>query len=610
MFCRNCGFIISAGNKVCAACGCAVDNSEQQNAPVTPVENIQPIPVEPFVPIGQVPVSDPVPQMQKPAPFVPDFGNMYMDESTPSTAKEEPEKNLLEMVKETSEAMLEKIKPLLSKIKPLLSKVKPLFSRVLPFVQKNRLILVGAGGVLALVLSICILVSLCSGSDYIICENALSVSVENDEVLVLWNDKAIETDIEADALVSSTTNLQGTMLVGLTDDGTLFLARKRHVNVVAENVIDFRLSDEGTGIAYVTKDDNDCKLYLYSVSNKKNTVADEDYSMMLGGMALSPDGKMLAYFDQTEDGTALMCFSGKKSIRITDEKVTLVGLSNGGKYIYVTGLDDEHQMTLYVCNRKGDMEKIHTCGNSVFYFNADHTQILFYDNEKSHISTKGKEAKNICSGMVSPLTAPGTLGTISKMEAITITVTDLYDKIYITLDKDGNNLWNIQKNANKSTKLATNGSGWKMSSEANYIYYLNQRSELCMLKISHGAKASDKAKVLAENVQRFVVTSNRKRVYFISNGGLYSCNGQNGDDKTTIASHSVSDLLVLNDKNVVYYIMDGDGYACNNGEKGTKVISDALFFRSYPNGVVYGFDEDAVYISSSGKKMKKLHNWN
>ena len=128
------------------------------------------------------------------------------------------------------------------------------------------------------------------------------------------------------------------------------------------------------------------------------------------------------------------------------------------------------------------------------------------------------------------------------------------------------------------------------------------------MKISHGDNASTKAKTIAEDVANYVVTSNRKRVYFISDGGLYSCNGKNGNGKKTIASEDVAGQLAINAKDVVYYSMDGDTYACSNGRKGTKVLSDSTGFAAYPNGIVYAGTEDALYVTTGAKKLKKLMN--
>ena len=569
MFCKNCGSTLEDSAKFCASCGAAVDakpTPEAVEIPQTPTE----VPVEPAAEASAA---------------------VFSAEN--ETQPKAPKANPLVAIKE--------------KLSPLMEKVKPI-------IQKYKLLLVGVAALVMFVAAICIIINLCTaGNGYIPYENAIMVSVEEDEVVAVWNNKVINTGIEAEGIKRSSTNLDGTVYVGLTDEGTLFAVRNKKAIVIAEDVTSFTFSNSGTSVAYVaSSDDDEYSLNLYNIRKKKNVVVDDEYSALAGaflGMALSPDGKYLAYyeFDEEEYQSTLMLFNGKKRIKITSSEVELIGLSNKGKFIYVRGENDDGDKVLYTYNSKGDRTKLNNCTGDSFYFNDDHTQILFTNDGKSYISTKGKDANKIGSGVARMVLSSDSVS-FSAGNYTTYPVSDLYGHVYRISTDDGYNLWNIKKNSDNSKLLVKNVSGWKLDADAKYVYYINDDDDLCVLKISHGDNASTKAKTIAEDVANYVVTSNRKRVYFISDGGLYSCNGKNGNGKKTIASEDVAGQLAINAKDVVYYSMDGDTYACSNGRKGTKVLSDSTGFAAYPNGIVYAGTEDALYVTTGAKKLKKLMN--
>lgn len=560
MFCKSCGKELPDGAKFCGACGTSTAGQaapQTEAAPVAPMET--PV-VE--TPVAETPVQETAPK---------------------GDIKQIVKERLLELV-----------------------------NIVKPYAQKFKLQLVGGAALVVWLMAIAIVVALfTAGNGYIAAENGFTASVLDDEVVVLWNNKVIETDIEADFLIKQSTNLDGTVFAGLTDNGILFVARKAKVAVVAEDVVYFNMSANGNGLAYVTEDGDDCELKLYSVKTKKSTMVDDEYSKYaatLFGMELSPDGKSLAYYELNEDGDAtLMYFSGKKSIKITSNEVDLIGLSNGGKFIYVLSENDDGENVLNSYNTKGKRTKINTCSGTRFFFNDDHTQILFTNDGKTYISTKAKEAKKIVSGTARLLLTndSNSFSGVFSSHATTYPVEDLYDHVYTVTSDGKTNLWHV-KSAKKVIKLASNVYNYQLDADAEYVYYTNKSGDLSVLKISHGEKAADKAKELADEVERYVVTSNRKTVYYLSDDALYSCNAKNGRAKKEIASDDLGGGLVISAKNVVFYAYDGDLYACSNGRTGKKVLSDPIDLYQCENGVVYVMDEDSIYVTTGAAKLKKL----
>ena len=574
MKCVNCGAEVADGAKFCGACGTA--------APAEPIAE---------EPVAAEAVQAPVETAQAEEP---------VKEKGPSK------------VKLALAAAAAKVQPVVS---PIVEKCKP-------FVQKNKLWIAGGACLAILLITVLVIVSACnSGNGYTPFEHAISAMLSEDgEVLIRYdNKKVIKTGIESESISNKQVSIDGNVLTFLTSEDELVVVKGKKATVVAEGVVRYVLSVSGKGVGYVTKnEDGEATLKLHKVGSKKSVTVLEDYDN--SAFDLSPDGKSVAYFkyDEEKDESDLMYFNGSKHTKITSSDVELIGLSNKGKYIYVTAYDEENkENNLYSYNTKGNKQKLGSCLDIAFAFNEDHTQILFYDGSvdwesgveaKTYVSAKGKEAKRLSSSLARPL-IPESSYTYSLGDVGTMPTDDLYNKTY-TCYKDGQiNVWLLKKNADKSNKLVSNvGDGLKLDESAKYLYYINKDEDLKVLKISHGDRASDKAKLIAEDVENFVVTSDRDKVYYISEDALYCVNGKNGKSKKTIANEDVGYKLVLNQKDICYYEVDGDVYASSNGSKGSPVVAEAESLNVTPNGIVYIQTEDAMYATKTAKKPAKIYS--
>ena len=544
MLCPKCGMEIAEGNSFCTACGAALDAE----------------PVEKTVTVSnEVCIAEPV-------------------------AEETPKKDLL------------------APVKPLLEKVEPLL-------EKYKLFVVGGLGIVACIICIVLLCAIFSGENgYDALKHSIAVEVVDGEVVIVYDaKKAKNTGLEAGSISQTQSSMDGSVLVLLTDNGDLAVVKGTKLTVIEEEVIYFVLSVDGTGIGYVTENDDAYTLSLYNVSSKKTKTVTEWLSD--DQIALAPNGDSICYFEQKEDAedASLMYFKGSKSTKVTSTEVYLVGMSNSGKYIYVIAENEEGSSYLYTCNTKGDKDKIGKCNLPAFYFNEDHTQILFYNAEdgyKTYISTKGKEANKIASSVATPV-LPGSVEAYSNSYSKTVPTDNLYNKVYTCRTDSGYNVWYIRKNTDNSVKLVNGVSNVTLSEDAKLVYYVDD-GELKVLTVKKGDNASDKAKVLAEDVDSYVVTSDCKKLYYTSDNALYCVNGKTGKGKKTVANDEVSSSLYINGKDVVYYIKDGDAYATKNGSKGKKVVSDATGLSDTANGIVYVETADAIYATSGAKKPSKI----
>ncbi len=493
--------------------------------------------------------------------------------------------------------------------KDLLAPIKPLLEKITPFVQKNKLFVFGGLGIIACVLCIILLCAIFGGGNgYDAYKHSIEVNIVEDEIVIIYDaKKAKYTGVEAKGIDDTQASIDGSILVLLTDEGELYFVKGTKITKIDEEVENFVLSVDGTGVGYVTETDDGESLNLYNIKNRKSKTVTNDLSGY--NYTLSPNGDSICYYQEKEDDEepSLMYFKGSKSTKVTSNEVELIGLSNNGKYIYVMGEDDEGDEFLYRYNTKGDKDKIGACNAPAFYFNEDHTQIAYFNSDngyKTYLSTNGKEGKKIASSIASPL-LPRSVGTFSQGYTATFATDNLYNKVYTCQSENGVNVWYIRKNADKSVKLVNNVSRVTISEDAKMVYYIDD-GELKVLTVSKGDNASDKAKVLAEDIDSYVVTSDCKKLYYTADDALYCVNAKNGKSKKTVANDEVESGLYINAKDVVYYIMDGDAYATKNGSKGKKVVTDADGLHQTANGIVYVSADDDIYATSGAKKPSKI----
>lgn len=477
----------------------------------------------------------------------------------------------------------------------VVSKAKSLFA--------NKAVLYGILGVVALLAVVLIIGSLFSGGNGFIevKEEITYFKTDDNEYSIVVGKKVLKQTIETEeGIVSFKSNLDGKIAVALTGDDDLYTISGSKVKKVAEDVTGFILSVNGKGVAYTVhaEDDEFTSLYLLTVSNSKaSKVTDE----LGSSYSISPDGKSVAYFkDGGEDeADELMLFKGKKSTAICDDEgARLYGLSNNGKHIYVSipkESDGETETILYSFNNKGKKEKLETIKGSVS-FNDDHTQIMFQDDEgRTFISTKGKAAKKVRSESMTLLIAPG-----STSMGNTYPVSNLYGHVY----QSNGGLYMIKKN--KEIKLASKASQVQLDASGEYVYYIYDSEELRVAKISHGEKAGEKAKTIVDEYVGYIVTYNRKYVYFSDNGtNLMAVNGKKGGTAREITDELDGDVALSKD-NKLYYTMDGDLYVVTNGKKGKKVLSDVDDVWSSDNGYIYAEGDDKAYVSTGSKKPKQI----
>lgn len=597
MHCTKCGAELAPGAKFCVSCGSVVEAA----APVEPIA----APVEPVAPVQA---------------------------EAPAAEKKEGVKVDVAAVKDQ----------LVETLKPITDKVKSIFAK--------KAVRFGVIGGFALLLVLCIVVGvLTSGNGFVTLKQSIKLEQVDGELNIIVNGKLIkntidlgyQTDREGNPVevdgkkvyreYTASRSMDGKVTaiwvygeVYESDSswyshraGELYVLNGKKLQKVAEDVCDYEVSVSGKGIAYMTKNelDEDDKyssytLSLYNVGSKKSTTVSEEVGSST--IALAPNGKSVTYFEADEGDEegeieyTLMYSTGKKSQKVTSNEVNLVGMSNNGKYIYVIRSNDDEEKTeytLYSYNKKGESNKLGKISSSYsgVTFNKDHTQVMFTNEGKTYISTKGKEGIKAYNGDLNLIT-PSNVG----YSAYTEPVDNFYGKVFSATDDKGNRtVWVIKKNSEKNARLASKASSVQLDESGDYLYYLYDGEDARVTKVSYGDKATEKFTVLAEDVDGFIIAPSGKYIYFVSDGTLYSANGKKGGKQTIVCSDEVDDADITADGRL-YYIVDGDLYTTNNGKKGKKVLSDVETVYCTATGQTYAENDDTLYVSTGSKKLKKL----
>lgn len=650
MRCNNCGAELTPNAKFCIVCGSVVEN---------------PTPAAPVYTPPAAPVAEPVYTPTQPATDAPAAPVNY----PPVDPVYAPEAEAPASAPEKKEGFKIDVAAVKTQLADTLKPVLKIFS--------NKLVRIGVIGGFALLLVLAIVSSiLTSGNGFVNVKQDVELVENGDTLHIFVNGKEIKDTIDlpvrknsqGEDIVDSETEeaeyynvssigsmdckvtaiwVYGTTYEFFSEDkwdydsyscGDLYVLNGKKVQKVAEDVVSYDMSVTGKSIAYMTRNDRDAEfepetytLNLYTVGNKKTAKVSSDVGKTT--VELSPDGKSVAYFEgdfeinaEEKEYTAeyeLMLYSGKKSTKITDKEVRLAGISNGGKYIYAIRIEKKEnadtEYTLYCYNNKGEGTKIKAVDTDYeFFMNKDHTQILFYNEGKTYIANKNKEPIRASSKVIRLMT-PDTAKYVTN--SYTYPVKSLFDQIYICSDREATALgytytydaYLIKKNPEKNKRLIANAASIAMDDSAEYLYYTTKSDDLKCAKISDGDKAATKAKEIAQDVDSFLVTSNRKLVYFISDDNLYCVNGKKGGKAKTVYSDDDVVDFALSKNNVLFYLVKdkkdddyGDLYVTSNSKKGKLVESDIEGVGAGYTGIIYAESKDTLFVSTGSKKLNSV----
>ena len=227
---------------------------------------------------------------------------------------------------------------------------------------------------------------------------------------------------------------------------------------------------------------------------------------------------------------------------------------------------------------------------------------MFYNNGKTLISINGAPA-DIASDYPLYLVTAANSQSASDGNSITLPVTSLFDHIYTCSDGEATSAWLIRKDTDKSEKIVSRVSGCTLDASAEYLYFIQDHSKLCMMNVENGVS---KIYVLSENAENYAVTENRKKIFYTNEGSIYSTSGRKCTESKLISSAFAGYNLVVGASNTLYFLDGTDVYAYKNGKKADLITENASSLYNSSNNIVYIIGEDEVYIANTNKQPVKI----
>lgn len=564
MFCTKCGAEIEDGAKFCTSCGQRVEESAA--------------PAPEAVPAAEVPAAE-----AAPAP-----------EAAPAE-KKDTVGDLVAKAKVLFATVVEKAKPIAKKVD---DKAKEVLGDKKNYAYAGVLVLLG------LIITVSAVAAIIPDGNGFLATNEIQMSSNDDIVYLFSEGKAIKIKTDAEGASDFETSIDGEVIVFEYDD-TLYQLKGKKAKAFAEEVKDYTLSLYGDSVVYTVVDGLETTYYYAKVGGKSVEIFANEIDLtdgaILSSYTISPDGKSVAYTVTEGLETDLYYFNGKKSEKVAGCDGKVVGMSNGGKYIYAYVIDEDLSANLFVYNKNGKREKIDSA-ETRFAFNLDCTEIMYYSNGKSYVSAKGKEGVKVAGDKLSLLMPRYTTSYSVGSASLIYPVDSLYGHVYTS----GSTAYFVAKKESKNVKLVKADSSFTLDDSAEFLYYMDDETLMC-LEIAKGENAKDKAKEIAEDVESYVVTSDRKYLYYISDSELLVVNGKKGGKSKTIENDDVASRLTISNDDYVYYYCDDALCVTKGKSKGKALMEDAECASL--SGYIYIADEDTMYSARGKSKPKKILEW-
>ena len=463
----------------------------------------------------------------------------------------------------------------------------------------------GAIGLIGLIIVISVIAAIIpNGNGYLGYDCVVGFDVMDDTVYMMKEGKAIALKTDAESVDRYSSSIDGKVSLFMSD-GDLYTVKGKKAVKIAEDVASYSLSLYGDYVVYSVVDGIESTYYHCKVSNGKAVeLFENEIDSILGSYALSPNGKNVAYIASDGLDGDLYYFNGKKSEKVSSCLGTVIGLSDGGKYIYATDTNDKGESILYSYSKNGKGEKLDKVGNlfssASFALNLDATEIMYTADGKTYVSAKAKKPVKVASHSLYLIAPNGVTVTYKAgSSSIFYPVDSLFEHVY----SSGDAVYFVSRKESKNVKLVKT-SNTKLDNTAQYLYYMD-KSDLMVLEIAKGEKAEDKAKLIAEDVGFYLITSDRKLAYVISEDNeLCAVNGKKGGKVKKVSGEEIEMTRpVISADDIVYFYSDESIYAVN-GKKAKKIIEDAMFGEE--GGYVYIMDEDSLYVARGTRSPKKL----
>ena len=323
----------------------------------------------------------------------------------------------------------------------------------------------------------------------------------------------------------------------------------------------FYLAASGNAIAYVKEYDplnENCELWLYSNGNKTRITSRLGTNFEDNFVAISPDGRTLAYTTVREERYAGVLWNGSEND--LGSNVFPFAVSNDTKYLYY-----KRNESFYV--QKGlnneNREKLGENSRN-FHLNRDLSQIVYIDGVRTYISTKG-ESRLSLSGTMLNFILPGGTGFIRSENMVSfIDVANFSNTFYVNGDDSL-----IRINGKYETdSVARNVKDVFLAKDGKTLNYIRTSNNRLHRLNGLNAKA-EPVQVSDVFIRNLYAIDDGKSVFYVNDD--YDIFYLKGEGKPFTVSNNFSSRgslysrIVLFNGNTLFYIADDELYMSTGG---------------------------------------------
>ena len=387
-------------------------------------------------------------------------------------------------------------------------------------------------------------------------------------------------------------SLDGNTLAILSDDNRLYYVHESNVSLIAENVTNYRLSADGSAVAYALESG----LWLYRPESGSNFISGakvKDY-------ILSPDGYSIAFLvlsDRNINEVADIylwnrgwsnCISSGANWRIYDKnRFNLLAVPNGGQRVYtytpelrlaVLEGDDPIFLSGFVPLAEDFALNANYVSNRpttpALFLSADHRQILFYTEDGTQLLHDGCVITQISDQILGPV-LPSRTSILRIGSILTLPYYDLEEMLY------------QQRITYVDTAVSDNDDATVMQNDSVYA----------VLRLGHGGNTE----ILAQNCQQFWLNQYATELFYQDESGsiLLVTLGEAWSTQTVYTEQEPVDVdpdhaaVIWRDLDQVNMIIDGN----RTHSLWPMIVGRTGPLQFTPDQSIYLIDRSRLYYS-------------
>lgn len=402
-------------------------------------------------------------------------------------------------------------------------------------------------------------------------------------------------------------NMDNTVIAFLSESALYVVDHMNAPEMIEEDVIGFQMSCDGSTIAYVVEDEQPYgDLYVYSVKSKNSvSIASEVLST---GLALSTDGKQIAYKGDYDKGDSILFF-GKVGGKISEVEENASPIAIGkGKLVFA---NDDSKIYLYDGKNSEKIES--SFDSSYIRMNSDHSEMLYIRNGSAYYYKIGAKDSN---KLIKDATSVNVVG-ISNLQSHT-TVSDVNYRISTInvssfknqLLSTGDAIYLIDSKCEDATQVADDYDSARVNAKTKDIL-LRDGNRIKMIH-NYPKNTQDVKIATVKNLNYITYSEDYKHIYALDDDGELSYikrRGKNEADVIEIADDVTKMSYCESLKAVVYLEEDELFFAKQKAKSDVKIADDVNRFWISSGKLFYEITDDKddyelFTVDSKGNPVK------